>query len=85
MYAKKIKKEATGIKINMSLLALKYEKEPRTLGEIFCSAIKEALDVVFPTNGNEKYNRSNAREKDNYYKTLLDEIINQCNMLKEKL
>lgn len=82
---KKIKKEANGIKINLSLLALKYEKDPCALAKIFCSQIKDALDVVFPTNGHKIYNRIIKKERNKYYEALLNEIINQCVMLKSEI
>lgn len=82
---KKIKKETYGIKINLSLLAFKYEKDPHTLAKVFCSQIKDALDVVFPTNGNGDYNRVVEKERDKYYETLLNEVINQCVMLKSEI
>jgi hypothetical protein len=85
MCYQKNKKEGNGIKINLSLLVFKYEKEPYTVAKILCSQIKDSLDVVFPTNGNKKYNRVIKQQRNKYYKALLNGIIEQCNILEGKI
>ncbi len=79
---KKIKKESNGIKVNLSLLALKYEKDPITLAKIFCSSIEDSIKIVFPSNGNTIFNEYNEDERKKFLKTFLNEVIDICKNLR---
>lgn len=81
----KIKKEGNGIKINLSLLALKYESNPAILAKILCSQIKEAIDTVFPSNGCSTFNRINRQERNAYLEEFLREVVDKCLEIQEEI